>query len=357
MELNDGQLDAISKITDFLCSPRKVFRVSGYAGTGKTTIIREIVDEATNIPVAAFMGKAADVLRKKGLPGQTIHSLIYEWDMNHRRFFKRQSLGNIDYIVVDEGSMIGGKLWRDLTSFGKKVLVFGDGAQLEPVDDDDPKLMHSPDVQLTEIHRQAKDNPIINLATDIREGRDYSGWHGMLRSMRELTPDVLLIPDIWLCGFNKTRVNMNKEIRRLKGYDRWTFASGDRLKCTTNDESLGVFNGSMFTVVESLNCPPKVKAVNVPVIFDGEKDVCIVSLAVANLNMEKNIGFNESLGYSGKSILCEYSYAITVHASQGSEYPVVGIVDQQCDLWSPDRHRYTAVTRASERILAYGDMT
>ncbi len=149
----------------------QVFRLFGYAGVGKTTLARHVAEAADGeTAFAAFTGKAAMVMRAHGCPGATtIHALIYRasegadgaptFTINEDGPASRASL-----IVIDECSMVDAELARDLLSFGKPILVLGDPFQLPPVKGGGYFTDAAPDVMLTEIHRQAEDNPIIRLA-------------------------------------------------------------------------------------------------------------------------------------------------------------------------------------------------
>jgi exodeoxyribonuclease-5 len=127
-------------------------------------------------------------MRNKGCVGaSTIHSLIYSpvdeggatrWELN-----PESEAASADLIVVDECSMVGPDLGRDLLSYGRKVLVLGDPAQLPPVDGAGFFTDRSPDWLLTEIHRQAAESPIIVLANRARQGMRISvGAYGSVRA-------------------------------------------------------------------------------------------------------------------------------------------------------------------------------
>ena len=118
---------------------RPVFRLFGYAGTGKTTLAKHIAEDVDGeVAFGAYTGKAALVLRSKGCPdASTIHSMIYrsrESDEGGPQFvLNRQSpAAKADLIIIDECSMVDEELGRDLLSFGQPVLVLGDPAQLPP---------------------------------------------------------------------------------------------------------------------------------------------------------------------------------------------------------------------------------
>jgi exodeoxyribonuclease-5 len=160
----------------------RVFRLFGYAGTGKTTLARHIAESAGgDVAFAAFTGKAAHVMRGKGCKGATtIHSLIYRTrgeDENGPTFTLNDdsAAGKSALIVIDECSMVDEEIGRDLLSFGKPVLVLGDPAQLPPIAGGGFFTSAEPDVMLTEVHRQAFDDPIIRMSMIVREGGAREG--------------------------------------------------------------------------------------------------------------------------------------------------------------------------------------
>ena len=80
---------------------------------------------------------------------------------------------------------------------------------------------HEPDFLLTEIHRQARDNPILRLALDVREGREFMrGDYGTAQVIgkEDVTQDLVLAADQVLVGTNRTRKRYNQRLRELKGF-------------------------------------------------------------------------------------------------------------------------------------------
>ncbi len=176
-----------------------VFRLFGYAGTGKTTLAQKIAEDVGGeVLFAAFTGKAAQVMRNRGCANaRTIHSLIYRprgekaeeetGEMQPAFALNRSSeVKKAKLVIIDECSMVDEKLGLDLLSFGTPILVLGDPGQLPPVNSGEGGggffTEQAPDVMLTEIHRQARENPIIALAQDVREGgRPDYGRYGESR--------------------------------------------------------------------------------------------------------------------------------------------------------------------------------
>ena len=181
MQWNSQQDAALLAVDRWLKDPSgpQVFRLFGFAGTGKTTLARHLAEGVRSVFFAAFTGKAAHVLKLKGCPNvSTIHSLIYrckgrkgeanlqflkdqlanekksdapdatliqqieraiekeEDDSDQPVFALREFTSPLcfaDLVVVDEASMVGQKLGNDLASFGCRILALGDPFQLPPV--------------------------------------------------------------------------------------------------------------------------------------------------------------------------------------------------------------------------------
>jgi exodeoxyribonuclease-5 len=156
------------------------FYVGGYAGVGKTFLVKFFMEmvglKAWDVRLMTFMARSALILSNaSGLPASTIHSNIYkselrrgveEWVLD-----RDSNVRNAKLFILDECSMVGTNMFKDLTSFGRPILILGDPGQLLPIGDDIlfPKMQ--PHYFLTEIRRQALDNPIIKLSMLARKGR------------------------------------------------------------------------------------------------------------------------------------------------------------------------------------------
>lgn len=367
MSWSPQQERAIADVRDWLKDPagKQVFRLFGYAGTGKTTLATELAKTVKGtVLFATFTGKASLVLRKKGCEdASTIHSLIYKVEVNERTgeatfsLNPESELASAALLVVDEVSMVGAELARDLLSFGKRILVLGDPAQLPPVKDEGYFINAAPDVMLTEVHRQAQDNPIIRMSMEVREnGRLHLGDYGESRVVRcgDISQDELreavLGADQLLCGLNRTRTTYNRRIRSLKGLqgqaEPWHPTVGDRLICLRNRRQKALFNGAMWqanVVGDKFRCF-SIEAAS----LDEERDPLTIEVPEEFFSgTEHKLDWRERQNYDEFT----FGWAITCHKSQGSEWPSVIIFDESGAF---REHRsnwlYTAVTRAAERV-------
>jgi exodeoxyribonuclease V len=336
----------------------QVFRLFGYAGVGKTTLARHLAGGAKGeAAYAAFTGKAALVMRSKGCAGATtIHALIYravEDDEGAPSFRLNQDgpASRAGLIIIDECSMVDAELGRDLLSFGKPILVLGDPAQLPPIKGGGYFTEAEPDIMLREIHRQAKDDPIIRISEEVRRGgRLAFGDYGESRVIRraDVTPDAVLAADQVLVGLNRTRRLYNQRIRDLVGMAGPLPAVGDKLVCLRNDRAKGLINGGLWRV-DTVK-PPRKDMLRMT--LNAEVDIGRASAKVAVLRQffegsEAEIPFAQRR----KSDEFDFGYALTVHKAQGSQWDRVMLFDESY-AFADNRNRwlYTGLTRAAKRL-------
>jgi len=371
MRLSPQQDDALAAVSRWLkAGDRPVFRLFGYAGAGKTSLARHFAEAVDGeVQFAAFTGKAAQVLRSRGaVNARTIHSLIYRprgeetikdeatgkksvaptFSLNRQSPVARAKL-----IVIDECSMVDEALGRDLLSFGTPVLVLGDPGQLPPISGGGYFTEHEPDILLTEIHRQARDNPIIRLALDAREGREIMhGDYGAARVVGKsgVDSDLVLSADQVLVGTNRTRRRYNRRLRELKDFTLPTPQSGDKLVCLKNDPSKGLLNGSLWRVMtasrETAN--PGVNLLVSPEEDDPDRGVAKIRvLKTAFEDDGAEVPWSTRKRYDD----FDYGYALTVHKAQGSQWDNVVLFDESFAFRDMrQRWLYTAITRAAGRL-------
>ncbi|MFH1793614.1 MAG: ATP-dependent RecD-like DNA helicase [Pseudomonadota bacterium] len=371
MDFSPQQDAALKAVDRWLKAGRpQVFRLFGYAGTGKTTLARHFAENVDGqVQFAAFTGKAAQVLRSKGaLNARTIHSLIYrpkgeesvsdevtgKTSMSPTFSLNRQSpISKAKLVVIDECSMVDEQLGRDLLSFGTPVLVLGDPAQLPPISGGGFFTEHEPDHLLTEIHRQAQDNPIIRLALDVREGREFMhGDYGTAQVIGkdQVTQDLVLEADQVLVGTNRTRKRYNMRLRELKGFTASYPQAGDKLVCLRNDPAKGLLNGSLWKVMTSSRetVKPGINLLVSPEEDDPDRGVAKIKLLKAQFeDPDTEIPWATKKRFDD----FDYGYALTVHKAQGSQWDNVVLFDES---WAfketRQRWLYTAITRAAKRL-------
>jgi exodeoxyribonuclease V alpha subunit len=398
IELSHEQRGAV---TDSLQSG--VFVVTGGPGTGKTTIIRAVIDilehAGLKIAVAAPTGRAAKrITEATGHKASTIHRLLeYYYDETAREmYFGKNANNKLDReaVIIDEASMVDALLMEALLAAiesGARLIIVGDADQLPPVGAGDVlrDILESgcvPHAVLTEIYRQAAESMIVVNAHRIDRGEyPIAGPGNPEDGTSDLTPDFIMeernsgaealktilrlylpnppadapgvvpIRDIQtLTPMKKGMlgcVNLNKELQAVlnppspskaeRKYGDRVFREGDRVMQTRNNYSLewadsadgsegrGVFNGDMG-IVKDIDAA----AATVTVAYDDTKYVT----------------------YGGDGLMeVEHAYAITVHKSQGSEFPVVVIpVYAAAPMLMTRNLIYTAVTRGKSLVVLVG---
>lgn len=420
--LSESQGRAVATLRDWYKARRheqQIFRLFGYAGTGKTTISAMAIEALGLEPMtpgglggvlfAAFTGKATLVMTRKGTPAQTIHSLIYRhseaspeeiarvteelaalqrdlprMSVGERGFAEAQivqlklrldhihepqfvlnpqsDLRDADLLVLDEVSMVGEDMARDLLAFGKPILVLGDPGQLPPVKGTGFFTEANPDVMLTEIHRQAADSPILRLATLAREGQDipFGAFDDQVWKMsrHEISPAQMLHGGQVICGTHAMRRRLNTAMKRAAGVSAdYPAGAGEKIICLRNRHDLGLINGMFLTLSDVRAHPHNERAFRASVQTDdgacvsgtqdfwrGEYDDHVL--------FDPDRHRREWMTSRGL-IQSSWGYAITCHKAQGSQFPTVVVVDDGFGRTAADRSRwlYTAITRAETGLL------
>jgi len=354
------QNEALSAVSNWLNDPdgAQVFRLFGWAGTGKSTLAQHLAKDVELVKYAAFTGKAALVMRKHGCKGaSTIHSLIYTLVSDKEgepqfRLDDESVAADADLIVIDEVSMVDEILGRDLLSFGTKVLVLGDPFQLPPVQGAGFFTEVEPDIMLTEIHRQARDNPIVRMSLDIRQGRKLQlGNYGDSRviSRHDVDQQEVLGADQVLVGRNKTRLDYNNRVRELLKLPHQEPVTGDRMVCLRNNPRKKLLNGQIWIVTD-------VKKKNA-----GKYQLSLASdegfgkMVETTVRTHKDFfsGDEDKMAWPVRRQYDEFTfgYCLTVHKAQGSQWDNVFLFNESYVFREEvQRWLYTGVTRAAERI-------
>jgi UvrD-like helicase C-terminal domain/AAA domain len=281
-----------------------------------------------------------------------------------------------DLIIVDECSMIDDEIGRDLLALKIPLLVLGDPAQLPPVKRSEGGFFNrgTPNVLLEQIHRQAANSPVLQLATATRlERRVRAGWYrdvtGKLPDSRIIdgragvTRELLLGADQVIVGTKNDRMRrpMNALIRRYKGFTDPLPVEGDKLVCLKNSAHRNppTLNGSLWTVLASRKCEGRQTK-------HGYMHLILQALDrdIAGHFPETEAVVPVEFFTQGKPPhqdhfdMFTYGYALTAHKSQGSEWPHVLIIDEsyifrgwhEGDADNRWKWLYTALTRAQERV-------
>lgn len=392
VNLNAQQENCVSLARHLVSNPGALGVVSGYAGTGKTTALRAVLDEVEERAcVITPTGRAALRVREQtGYRANTIHSLLYvpEEDPDtavvrfHRRSWQDLEETLPELLIVDEASMVGRDVWGDLSEIRdrlhRSVLLVGDGAQLPPVQLDreaEPFSVFAPDfeveaprVELTEVFRQALDSPVLAAATAVRMAAAW--WevervlfHGPLQWLKEpihnaAARDVTAKADSAVITHrNATRLGLNHWIRAALGRPTGTpLVEGEPLLVRRNSSELGVCNGEVIPY-QPANLPPlkvgrewEFEQVRTPsgaagalhpsTVLSGQ-DQTIPRWVPAKLEEDRLTPF----------LRAHLGYALTCHSAQGSEWATVYVVVEGSLSVMPEDERrrwiYTAITRSS----------
>lgn len=327
--------------------------IGGLAGTGKTTCLNVIIDKLENrIPYAVLTptGKAANVLRMKGVPANTIHSAIYNYigidDTPEGRglilWNRKEKIKTRPKVVfVDEASMVNKTMYNDLKKFGIQLVWIGDYGQLPPIGED-PGLMKSPKYILTDIYRNT--SGIIKFAHEVRTGEAYTMEYNDVVFDDSNITDVINSHefDQIICGFNATRTIINNLMRIKFGF-KDQLNVGDKMICLNNNSKLGIYNGQQFIIEDILNSIETHYKVVIKTDFD---EIMTVWLNKATIGGNKA----DTVKTKGDGeILSDYGYAITCHKSQGSEWNDILVINEN-SMWDNNRWLYTAVTRAKKTL-------
>lgn len=364
----------------------QVLQISGGPGTGKTTIMHEMI-RRIGIPIdrvapMAFIGQAAINMRFKGLlNAKTIHSWLYDvvevpvYDERGmvvmdpvynkpvtRPEFIPRDLKDIDYFMIDEGSTVPMNMKQDILSRGKKIIVFGDLDQLPPVGDEPAFFRNGRVIKLTEIIRQAKGSEIIKLANFVLHGGIPSpGIYGnvLVIEPEDLTDEMIMASQIVLCGKNATRDSMNNHIRQdLLHYHTNLPAFGEKVICRKNNwtierDGISLANGLAGSVIRPADVTRfdgKTFAIDfVPnftnILFDDIK--CDYEYFTAP-RAQKEFLKNSKYSIGNKF---EYAYTITTHLAQGAQYSNGIYISEYLNKDIQRNLNFTGVTRFKNYMI------
>lgn len=396
-----------TKAIELACGTKsRIVGITGQAGTGKTTIMKQVysafTDAGYSVALAAPTGKAARrISQATGIGASTIHSLLeftHPGDPDEKtgkpvgfsypRRNEKQQLGH-DVVLVDEYSMVNTKLNRqliDAMKAGSLLRIFGDANQLPPIEDF--VVTSSPLPELSPFKRYLKDFPSVVLKNIYRQGEGSDivrNAHRILHKMCPQNSDDFRVmlgnkQQLWVLdlieanpapfgGLDRQVITpthrgpigtreLNKRIQQIVQGTRMAEAHvmpryrwdkfalelvvGDKVLWTNNDYNLGIFNGEIGIVIEFMQ--------HGHIVIDfGDRTISIPPLV-------KYESPNGTVAYDPR-VQIKLAYAITTHASQGSEYDeVVYMMDRYAIVLQDQSNFYTGVTRAKKKATVISDL-
>lgn len=379
--------DAIQKQAICHAIQHKIFILTGGPGTGKTTVINGIIavyallhgldlHKSQDLPIllAAPTGRAARRMNElTGLPSATIHrhlGMTGDDDTSHLDDYL-----DADFIIVDEFSMVDTWLANQLLSnisSNSKLLIVGDADQLPSVSPgqvlaDLLKIPLLPQTKLEKIYRQGEDSTIVTLASQIQKGvlppdftekkADRSYFEARSEHIPQMieriveaairsgisAQDVQVLAPMYrgqagIDHINKLMQNLinpaEKEQLVFEATDG-QYRQGDRVIHLVNDAESNVFNGDLGYITDLL--PAK--------YTDSKQDELTI-----------NFDGNEIVYQRSEWYKIRLAYAMSIHKSQGSEFPVVILPITSSSHRMLQRNLiYTAITRAKSKLILLGE--
>ena len=382
------QYDTIQKQAICDAIQNKVFILTGGPGTGKTTVINGIIavyallegldlKKKSSLPIilAAPTGRAARRMNElTGLPSATIHrhlGMTGDDDTSHLEDYL-----DADFIIVDEFSMVdtwlANQLFSNISSTSK-ILIVGDSDQLPSVSPgqvlaDLLQIPSIPQTRLERIYRQSEESTIVTLASQIRQGilpADFTqkkadrSYFEIASSHIPATIEKILdaairngIParDIQVlapmyrgtAGIDAINQLMQELLNPLqKGQisfeaSQFHYRTGDKVIHLVNDAEVNVFNGDLGYITDLI--PGK--------YTESKQDEIIIDFDGNEVSYPRNEWYKIRL-----------AYAMSIHKSQGSEFPVVILPITSASKRMLERNLiYTAVTRAKSKLILLGEI-
>lgn len=367
----------------------KIFILTGGPGTGKTTIINCILavyaflhdidlQKEKDLPIllAAPTGRAARRMNElTGLPSATIHrhlGMTGEDDMSHLDNYL-----DANFIIVDEFSMVDTWLAKQLfsnISSNSKILIVGDADQLPSVSPgqvlaDLLKLPVLPQTKLEKIYRQSENSTIVTLANHIQKGilpvdfTEKKGDRSYFEAPNEYIPqliqkiveaairngiraqDVQILAPMYRgrAGIDEINQLMQELVNPMKP-EQLVFSTtdcqyreGDKIIHLVNDAESNVFNGDLGYIIQLISGK----------YTDSKQDELTINFDGIEIIYPRSEWYKIRL-----------AYAMSIHKSQGSEFPVVILPITSSSHRMLQRNLiYTAITRAKSKLILLGELS
>lgn len=388
-----------------------VYVINGRAGSGKSTLIKGITEICNKLNLSyksiALSGRAAQLLVNKGILASTIHrGLGFGKD---GFMFNSENKLEEDVIILEEASMVNAYLWYSIAQAirdGAKLIIVGDSGQLSAIGNGDvlrDLLMtkYFNGTELKQIHRQAQDSGIIEVANSIREGNNVTGYNWELSESHGVNSDLYLftynnkevllenakdiihkqmnkldkrsVMDFQILVANKTSGNMsavninklcqsiyNKSIGKPISNSTYDFKLGDKVINSGNKYDTNIFR----TINDYHNDIPIMEEYKDAYGMIDEKPVEVALYngtlgIIVDMNLEEQTILVEFEGIDGYVRLTkeqlsdlDLAYAITTHKSQGISVPnTLVLLDYGAFKLLSKQLVYTAMTRASKKCV------
>ena len=382
------EYDSIQKQAICDAIQNKVFILTGGPGTGKTTVINGIIavyalleglglKKKSNLPIllAAPTGRAARRMNElTGLPSATIHrhlGMTGDDDTSHLEDYL-----DADFIIVDEFSMVdtwlANQLFSNISS-NSKILIVGDRDQLPSVSPgqvlaDLLQIPSLPQTRLERIYRQSEESTIVTLASQIRQGilpADFTQKKAD-RSYFEITSnhipasiekilgaalrsgiparDIQVLAPMYRGTAGIDAINqLMQDLLNPPQKDQLSFEAtqchyrtGDKVIHLVNDAEVNVFNGDLGYITDLI--PGK--------YTESKQDEIVIDFDGNEVSYPRNEWYKIRL-----------AYAMSIHKSQGSEFPVVILPITSASKRMLERNLiYTAITRAKSKLILLGEI-
>ncbi len=388
MILTNRQEQGLKIAIDRYKNHEKCTVISGFAGSGKSTLVRFIID-ALDVPedhvcYCAYTGKATQVLQKKGNKNvSTLHKLLYETRPLPNGKYLNIPRTSIDYkiIIVDEVSMAPMSLMKLLFKHDCYVICLGDPFQLPPIDkNEDNHLLDNPHIFLDEIMRQAQESEIIQISMKIRNNENITEFKGkevQVLNKNNFSTGMLTWADQVLVATNNKRISINNTMRAMLGREG-NPQVGDKIICLRNyfdihaDNKDNLVNGTIgyirniydiekFYLPRYYNNNNQIESLVADFTTDSDSNFfrlnmdnkmiltgnkCIDSRTEYKLNRDKYFKREVPLEFT-------YGYAVTTWKAQGSEWDKVLLLEETFPFNKTEHARflYTACTRAVDKFV------
>lgn len=405
LALTDDQQAGYAAVVDLVTTDKKCLIINGYAGTGKTTLVKTFLDEWPQIcalsagafkdmPVylTATTNKAADALSSStGREATTIHSFLglrviskgwRETDIIETG----KALPPAGIVVIDEASFIDDKLLSFINiklKDGFKAIFLGDPYQLKPVGSDDTPVFNQgiPSVELKQIVRQTADSPIQKLSMALRDHvagspLPIAGVDGVnILHMDKPSFEAAFVNDCVnnrgisvraLAWTNQRAINLNELVTTFMRGDA-EITAGDTVvvnkqvklksgyKLQTDSTVYVIEAGNWFKDHNDITCRKLVTQFGeIYQAKDPTEVIPLIKQAYARQNEQ------QAWILENRYVDVRHMYASTVNKSQGSTYDIVyidlGDIGACRDADQVRRMLYVAVSRARHKVVFTGDI-